>query len=303
MPLIDAHLHYVNFIQQSEGMDALIKKMDEGKITKAVLMGLPLLKKWDSFEKIEPHRYLDNDSKCYYYSYTDQIITNAFLSLDEITKKRFAPLLCGFNPTDLHNIKHVEYLLNNDSHWRGVGEIFLRHNSLTNITNEETARANHPAMNRIYQLCIEKNLPIVVHQDSTATDRPDIYEYTEELQDVLKCFPNLKLVWAHGGVSENIKYQYYYKMIRTLLNSFHHLYIDLSWVIFDKIICKNGIIAKNWITTIEQYPHRFIIGSDLIGNFTELPRALKKYNMLLTKLSPTTKNLVSYENANNLFFK
>ncbi|MFA6027331.1 MAG: amidohydrolase family protein [Patescibacteria group bacterium] len=302
MKYIDSHLHGVNFLQQSTGIKKLLEKMDKSNIEKSVLMGIPIMKKWDSYDEIEPIGCLDNDSKCYYYSYTDQIIADMFASLCDKEKKRFAPLICGFNPTDMHGIKHVEYLLEHNPIWRGVGEVFLRHNSLTNITNEETARADHPSMGKIYQLCNDRNLPIIIHQDSTAIERSNIYAYTGELNNVLKKFPKLKIIWAHGGVTEYIKYNNYYKLIHSMLCQYNNLYIDLSWVIFEQIIYKHHTISKYWIKIIENFPYKFIIGSDVTGDFNNLPRIIKRYDKLLNKLSPKTKKLVAYANADKLFF-
>ena len=45
IPVIDAHLHFVDFIQESDGMKRLVSAMDEGHVSKAVVFGLPLKKK------------------------------------------------------------------------------------------------------------------------------------------------------------------------------------------------------------------------------------------------------------------
>ena len=44
--LIDAHLHVVNFIQQTPGGEALLHYMDQANVGKAVIFGLPVAKLW-----------------------------------------------------------------------------------------------------------------------------------------------------------------------------------------------------------------------------------------------------------------
>ena len=47
--MIDAHLHVVNFIQETPGGNALIEAMDKANVDKAVIFGLP------GQDKIESH--------------------------------------------------------------------------------------------------------------------------------------------------------------------------------------------------------------------------------------------------------
>jgi hypothetical protein len=48
VPVIDAHLHFVDFIQETDGIHKLLAAMDTGGIAKAVVFGLPLKKKWEA---------------------------------------------------------------------------------------------------------------------------------------------------------------------------------------------------------------------------------------------------------------
>ena len=43
---VDAHLHYVDFMQQSDGSEAMLAAMDEAGVEDAWLFGLPVVKKW-----------------------------------------------------------------------------------------------------------------------------------------------------------------------------------------------------------------------------------------------------------------
>ena len=71
--------------------------MDAGRVAKAVVFGLPLKKKWDAVEKKAPHYYLDDNSRCYYFHETDEIVADASPLSRPRPGARLAPLVCGFN--------------------------------------------------------------------------------------------------------------------------------------------------------------------------------------------------------------
>jgi hypothetical protein len=50
MMLVDSHLHFVGFLQDTDGIHALLDRMDEAGIVRAVLFGMPVVKKWAAFE-------------------------------------------------------------------------------------------------------------------------------------------------------------------------------------------------------------------------------------------------------------
>lgn len=71
---VDCHLHLVDFLQRTEGVKALLKAMDIAGVEEAMLCGMPLIKKWSVSETLQPQYYLDDDSRCYWYSATDILV-------------------------------------------------------------------------------------------------------------------------------------------------------------------------------------------------------------------------------------
>ncbi len=302
VPVIDAHLHFVDFVQESDGIHGLLKAMDAGGILKAVVFGLPVKKKWESFEKKPPHYYLDDNSPCYYFNQTDEILAGEFEKLTPKVRGRFAPLICGFNPTDKYAVRDVERMLAKYPFWRGVGEILCRHDDLTNLTKEETARVNHAALFDIYELCAAKELPVLIHQNSTSVSIHDEYEHLHELDEVLKEFPKTRFVWAHVGMSRRVFHKNYHEMIVSLFNKYPNLTVDISWVVYDDVVCLNLEPKKHWLEAINRFPDRFAIGSDLCGHFEHLGRTMARYNKLLERLPPRAQNMIARDNAERLWF-
>jgi hypothetical protein len=53
----DAHLHYVDFFQETEGMPALLKAMDKAGVEQSMIAGIPVAKKWHEDEPKRPRYY------------------------------------------------------------------------------------------------------------------------------------------------------------------------------------------------------------------------------------------------------
>lgn len=330
VPAIDSHMHFVNFVQKTDGMKKLLRAMDFANIEKTVLFGLPIIKKWNATEEDAPEYYLDDDSICYYYSRTDEIVAEAYLDLPKEKQKRIAPLLCGFNPTDKFSVEYVEDMLDKYPFWAGIGELFLRHDELTNLTHGEVARLNHPAMYPIYELAAKRKLPIMIHQNSSSVGN-DNYKYLHELEKVLEMFPDTVFVWAHVGISRRIYGENYHRMIDDILEKHSNLYVDISWIAYERMLEDSfepepmtGFFSKvrkgfmkvfdysddvhvtatedSWLGVIKKHINQVMLGSDLLGTFDGLRKTMARYNRLLSHLTPEEQQKIAFGNADRLWF-
>jgi len=73
--LFDAHCHYLNYLQQTEGVEALVGAMDKSRIGYAVLMGTAFKKMWVGADQPMPQHHLYDDGDLYHYSMTDGLVT------------------------------------------------------------------------------------------------------------------------------------------------------------------------------------------------------------------------------------
>lgn len=310
LPVIDMHLHFVDFLQTTDGFSKLLNSMSNDNVTKSVVFGLPVIKKWEYFEPNKPTYYLGDNAKCYYYALSDELIAQAYMKLSKEHQKKFALTLCAFNPTDCCAIDYMEYMFEKYPFWKGIGEVLLRHDDLTNLTLGETARANHPAMDSVYDFCAKKRIPICLHQNSTSIGIHDQYEYLHELNESLGKHPDTTFVWAHCGISRRVTHKNYHNMVSGMLNMYSNLYVDLSWIVYEDIICEprnnsneHLIPKKYWVDeVILEYPDRIMIGSDLCGHFDNLGKTMARYNGLLKQLPEDVREMVAYKNAEKLYF-
>ena len=79
--IVDGHLHFLSFVQETDGMAKFIKAMDDTGVRESVVIGMPVVKKWDEGDEQRPTYYLDNDSRTYWYSATDFLVARAVLDL------------------------------------------------------------------------------------------------------------------------------------------------------------------------------------------------------------------------------
>jgi predicted TIM-barrel fold metal-dependent hydrolase len=302
--VIDMHLHLVDFLEETEGLPVLLDAMNHARVTQTVIFGLPVKKKWAYYEPEKPGYYLDDNARCYYFASTDEIVAEQYSKLAPDQQERFAPTINGFNPTDKLAVDYLEHIYNKYDFWRGVGEVLLRHDDLTNLTNEETARANHPAMMDIYRFCEEKSLPINLHQNVTSVGDNADYKYLHELKHVLENFSKSPILWAHCGVSRRVTHKQYTDMLRPLLLHHNNLFVDLSWVVYDDVVCDPDYTPKHtWVELIEEYADRFMIGSDTCGHFEAYGQTMARYNSLFDALKESTVEKVARGNASGLWFE
>jgi hypothetical protein len=295
-PIADCHLHLVDFLQTGDDLPTLLKAMDGAGVDYAMVSGLPLVKKWDAGDVVRPKHYRDNDSACYWYSATDVLVARAVSALPVGDRERLFPFLCGFNPTDRNAVDHVKRMIEwYPGLWKGIGEIMTRHDELTRLTQGETARADHVALEPVYDLAADVGLPVMVHCDVTsATKREPLYLH--ELENALRRHSRTRFIWAHAGVSHATNVPSLPKDVRRLLLTYENLTVDLSWLVFDQYLVKDGRPAAAWVELIEAFPNRFVIGSDIVAKFARYAPKIQRYYAVLDALKPETARKVARDN-------
>lgn len=298
----DVHVHVLDFFQQGESLTKLIDSMNAGNVGDAMISGVPLMKKWHENEPKRPRYYAGDDADMYWYSATDAYLAAALQRLPEQDRRRLHPFLSGVNPTDKNAVIHLETMMDlYPGLWQGIGEIFIRHDDLTMMTANEPPRANSEAMYRIYRFAQKHDLPLMLHSNITSKrERNPLY--LEELTQALQDFPQVKFIWAHAGTSKTLE-RYQGKMdfvlptLRQLLEDHDNVYIDLSWSVLEPYMLDGkGKPVKAWLELINQYPTRFMLGSDVLGSFDNLGKNLQQFESFLQALPDETARKIAREN-------
>lgn len=301
----DAHLHYVDFMQDSEGAQAMIAAMDKAGVERAWVFGLPVMKKWQAEAPRRPRYYLGDEAPLYYYSATDDIVAQAVLSLPPDEQARLQPFISGFNPTDMHAAEQIESLIERyPGLWQGVGEVLTRHDQLTALTEGETPRANHPALMKVYEMAGRYDLPVLLHSNLTSL-REETPIFLGELEEALDGNPETLFLLAHAGTSGGVEERQpplgtLPPILRALLSRYDNLYIDLSWSVKDHYLIDEGKPSDEWLALIGEFPDRFTLGTDLVGHFGSMKRVLGEYDPLLEALPKKVAEQLTHGNADAL---
>lgn len=210
--------------------------------------------------------------------------------------RRLHPFVTGFNPTDRNAVDHVERMLAwYPGLWEGIGEVMARHDDLTALSYGEAPRADHVALDAVYELAAERDLPVAIHSNvGSVWLREPIYLH--ELESAVKRHPRTRFIWCHAGVSRRIEVPTLLQEIARLLSTHRNLWIGLSWVVLETHLISGDRPDPEWLALIEAFPDRFMIGSDVLGTFAELDRVMRRYDPLLDALEPVTAQRVAREN-------
>ncbi len=298
----DAHLHYLDFFQETEGMPALLKAMDAAGVEQSMISGIPVAKKWHEDEPKRPRYYAGDDADAYWYSATDLYVAAALEKLAPEQRRRFHPFLTGFNPVDKNAVSHIERMLElYPGLWQGIGEVFTRHDDLTALTSGDTPRANNEAMTRIYHLAAERDLPVLLHSNITSKrERNPLY--LAEIEEPLRNHPHTRFIWAHAGSSLEIhrhqtQMDFLLPVLTRLLEDYPNLYVDLSWSVLEPyLLDAEGVPRQAWLQLVERFPERFMLGSDLVGRFDSLGEQLHGFKPFLDALPEAVANKLARDN-------
>lgn len=298
----DAHLHYVDFFQETDGMQKLLEAMDAGGIDHVMISGIPVAKKWHENEPKRPRYYAGDDAPVYWYSATDVLVAAALEELDEKQRKRFHPFLSGFNPNDKNADAHIRRMLElHPGLWQGLGEIFTRHDDVTALTEGDTPRANNEALARVYHLAAEFDLPVMLHSNITSKrERNPLY--LVELEEPLRNHPHTRFIWAHAGTSMELhrhqeKLTFLHETVSRLLDDYPNLYIDLSWTMLKPyLLDEQDKPDPKWVALAKRHPTRFVIGSDVVGRFENLATGMHAFAPFLDALPEDVARGIALDN-------
>lgn len=298
----DAHLHYVDFFQETAGMDKLLRAMTDNRIEHVMISGVAVAKKWHEDEPRRPRYYAGDDADAYWYSATDVWVAAAVNCLTPEQRERFHPFLAGFNPNDKNSAAHIQRMIDLDpGMWQGIGEVFTRHDDLTALISGDTPRANNEAMNKIYALAAEHDLPVLVHSNITSKrERNPLY--LAEIEEPLSRHPDTRFIWAHAGTSAEIhrhqtQMPFLLPTLTRLLETYPNLYVDLSWsMLTPYLLDAQGKARPEWVALVERFPGRFMLGSDAVGRFDKLGKELRSFDPFLDALPEDVARKVARDN-------
>ena len=162
-------------------------------------------------------------------------------------------------------------------------------------THGETAHANNESLHRVYELAAELDLPVFVHSNASSVWKRDPI-YLHEFEEAVQQNPKTKFVWCHAGISRRVDIPTLTQEIDRMLATYPNMSVDISWVLFDTYLVKDGKPVPAWLALFEKFPTRFIIGSDKVGRFHDYAPVMQRYYVLLDAMKPETAKRIAHDN-------
>lgn len=308
--MVDGCVHLVDCLQRTGGIDSMLRAMDGCGMRRAVVASMPFAKQWLCVEEESPSGLYSDHSPCYYFTQSDQLLADAWLSLHDQERLRLAPLMSSFNPTDMNAVEHVERLWGKyPKMWRGVGKVFCRHPALPSLSANEPSTVNHPALKRVFQFCADHNLTCLVHHPAGRKRLPnrENWDFLWEIEQTLHEHPLLRLVWSDGGADLEDLSADHPHMVDMMLGKYPNLYIQLSGRLV-KAFMSDESHSESWIGAIEKHPYRFLCESGVAGQFLGIAGSnwlaahARQFWNLVGRLSPQSAEALLSKTADRLWF-
>lgn len=312
----DAHMHLVDFLQNGDFLDggelvtrkpgqalrsgergkrieAVIWAMDRANVDRALISGMPFLKKWSEDDPFRPTYYLDSSSRMTRARDTDYHVA---LAIEDYLAaggedarrqlERLYPCVSGFDATDLGAVDMIAKRMKEfPGLFRCIGEVMSRHDDLTNLTTGERPRANHPSLLRVFDFAGRHGIPVTIHHNIAPVSprgNPRAPDYLDELVAAFDEFPETTFIWCHAGISRRVRVPDLPGALDSVLAKHRsHVYIDLSWVVYPDYVLRD---LEAWAALIRKYPRSFLIGSDTVGRFGDYTELIRIYDPLFEAL-------------------
>ena len=306
----DSHFHLTNYIQEGTDIRDFLQIMGD-KVGRSMLSGIPLQQQWmyANTGDFAPTYYTQTDAPLYYYSFTDAIIAHAYLRLTPEQRRRFDPMITGFNPTDMYAADHIRrVLLIFPGVFSGIGEFSIHKEFVSSKIAGEVATLDNKALERILDFAAEVGLPVVLHCDvNTPFPRPNQDPYiATKLRELAEQHRETVIIWAHIGLGRVVRpVEDQIKMLeRRLLDpDSENIHFDISWDETAKYLVGTPEAIEVVAGLINRFPKRFLFGTDSVAPRTQ-EDYLKTYNLyapLLTQLTPKARRLLLKGNYERIF--
>jgi len=305
----DVHFHLTNYIQKGTPIKDFLQIMGN-KVGRVALFGIPLQQQWayNVTGDFAPRYYLDSDAPLYYYSFTDAMIASAYNSLNAEQKKRFEPMITGFNPTDMWATDHIRrVLLTFPNTFTGIGEFTIHKEFVSSKIAGGVASLKDHALDSIYDFAAESGLVVLMHSDIN-NPFPKSYtkNYLGDMRDLFRRHPKTTIIWAHCGLGRIVTpITDQVKFLEDMLSDpeLSHVNFDISWDEVAKYFIQSPKATEVAAAMINKYPDRFLLGSDEVAPTTQAGY-LKVYNMyapLWKLLTPEASEKVRKKNFDRVF--
>lgn len=209
----------------------------------------------------------------------------------------------------------------------GFGEMSSLHVSLAKRHAYEFVPADHPLLLLLADIAAERNVPIDLHCDASATEMatPErlarfpnnpkrIPATIPPLERLLAHNPKARIIWAHAGTDHLGDFGP--ERIGTMLDKYPNLFLSLK-IAGARASTENKVLSRKWLDgawrdLLIRHADRFVIGTDsfyggpsaagVIAEFTRITEPhMRTTKVFLSTLPRDVARKIGWENAHRLY--
>lgn len=150
--------------------------------------------------------------------------------------------------------------------FKWMGEVNLVKQALFNNQVTPTPKNKIADWKAFMTLLRTRDIPIAIHSDLGNNENPT--QYLTWMEEVLKQYPDNKIIWVHMGLSKelsNIDPVKHIKILSELLDQNPKLMLDLSWRVLWDYYFKFQSKRDLYVAFFNQYSTRILPGTDFVA--------------------------------------
>jgi predicted TIM-barrel fold metal-dependent hydrolase len=157
-----------------------------------------------------------------------------------------------------------------------MGEVNVVKESLFKNGHNPVSMRDIPKWTPFMKILKKRKIPLAIHLD-LGNDK-DNFKYLPLLENILKKYPNNKIILSHLGLSReltNISPKEHTDVLNELLTKYKNLYCDISWHILHSQKFKYTSQRQFYIDLMNKHPTRFLTGTDFVSHISKTEKTYK----------------------------
>ena len=164
-----------------------------------------------------------------------------------------------------------------------MGEVNLVKQALFNNGHRPVPPDKIPEWAAFMTVLRERNIPLAVHADLGNDNEPT--RYLPLIEEMLRLYPDNKIVWLHMGLSKelvNMDPGQHIRIMETLLDRYPKLMVDTSWRVVDDHYFSKPEKRPAYVSFLNRNSERVLPGTDFLAS------ANKDFDVYRTELQITS---------------
>ena len=154
--------------------------------------------------------------------------------------------------------------------FKWMGEVNLVKQALFGNDHHATAKDAIAGWAPFMAKLRERNMPIAIHSDLGSNDEP--LKYLELMEEVLRLYPENKILWVHMGLSKeltDIPASDHITLMTRVLDENPNLMLDITWRVIPDNYFQTEENIGAYTTFFNTYYNRILTGTDFVASFNK----------------------------------